>query len=98
MALYNIDLPLFHVITRASSAISLEIMVLEGNGMEMAPSTPSCYGIHMVSQDFPELFLEVDTILFTVSDIIWWQKTLIQYCVSVVTFLVTICDACTLIC
>ena len=79
MDLSKISLPLLEVNPRASFARSLESMVLEGNGLEVDPSNPSWCGFHMESEDFPEMFLEVDTILFTVSDIIWWQKTLIQY-------------------
>ena len=52
-------------------------MVLEKKGMEVDPPTPSWYGIQTISQDFPEMFLEVDIILITISDRIWKQKTLI---------------------
>ena len=77
---------LFQVNPRTGFCGSLDWMMLKVNGMGVDTSTPSWYAIHTGPQDFPELFLEVDNIIFNVSNIIWWKITIIQSWISVGTF------------
>ena len=88
---------LFQEISRDAFAGSLDLMVLKGDGMEVASSNPSWYVIQTISQNFPELFLVVDQILLTVFATIWWQRKLIQFWVSIGALSVIILDICTLI-
>ena len=78
----NRDLPLFHVRPLEYEYGYLYVMVLEAKGMYGSPFTESWYGIQTMSHDSPELLLGMETILLTVTAIIWCKIRLIHTCVS----------------
>ena len=68
--LYMSAPPLFQESLGCFHGVSSDIILFVGNGIVGAPSTPSWYGIHTVSYEFPRLFFDDGGILLTVYMII----------------------------